>query len=508
VDAAGLSLLFDGDAATFPQTSPRTLVDLNLDQVIAHLFPEPHQDSLRSAFRTPLPNAATVAARLDIFADLDDVALHAELTAFCRTLSAVRTRITSAEEAAESYVWHARAWTAAAMAAYIDAVRRLTRRLHELQLHADALVRLRDYLALYSSTPAFASFAKETDAVLGGMSAVKFGLRIEGERVSVGPAIGGADFASEVRQTLAPFLADQPEAAPPLRDAWSLTQFETRVVWRVVQRDPAPFAALARHCAAHDAFLDPTLAQIAQEAEFFLAVRRLTDQLASEGLPCCYPELVESDQGIVVRDAYDVALALRLGAAVVRNDLSTSEAERQLVVTGANQGGKTTFARMMGQIHHLASIGLPVPAARAVVRLTDQVHTHFEQVEVLADAEGRLVDDLHRLDHILCTATPDSVVVLNELFSSTSHADARDLGRRVLRRLSDLGALTVYVTFVDELAEDGPGTVSLVAQVEDDDAPRRTFRVLRKPANGAAYADALARHHGLGYAQVIDRLSR
>jgi DNA mismatch repair protein MutS len=505
VGGAGLSLLLDRDAATYPQTSARTLVDLNLDQVMARLFPAPHQDALRTAFRTPLPDPAAVNARLDVFRDLDDAELHAEFAAFCRTMAAVRTRVVSAEESAEPYVWQARAWKAAAMAAYVDAVRRLTMRLQELRLHADALVRLRDYLAQYSSTPAFASFASDTDAVLEGLSAVNFGLRIEGERVNVGPAIGGGDFAAEVRENLAPFLADQPQEVPPLRDAWSLTQFETRVVWRVVQREPAPFAALARHCAAHSAFLDPTLAQIAQEAEFFLAVRRLTDPLVDGGLSRCYPELVESDAGTEVQDAYDLALALTIGAAAVRNDVRVSEAERQLVVTGANQGGKTTFARMVGQIHHLASVGVPVPATRAVVRLADQVHTHFEQAEVLADAEGRLVDDLRRLDQILRTATPDSVVVLNELFSSTSHADARDLGRRVLRRLADVGALTVYVTFVDELAEAGPGTVSLVAQVDDDGA-RRTFRVVRQPANGAAYADALARRHGLGYQQVIDRV--
>jgi DNA mismatch repair ATPase MutS len=251
------------------------------------------------------------------------------------------------------------------------------------------------------------------------------------------------------------------------------------------------------------------LARIAEEAEFFIAVRTLTDPLVASGLPRCYPQLADAgaDAGLEVTGAYDLALALTIDpAVVVGNDLTLDAAQRQLVITGANQGGKTTFARTLGQLHHLASIGVPVPAARARLRLTDQVFTHFERGEVLADAEGRLMDDLRRLDIILRAATPASVVILNELFSSTSHADAREMGQRVLQHLADRGALTVFVTFVDELAA-SPAVVSLVAEVDGGEGVRRTFRMLRQPANGAAYAEVLARRYGLGYEQVVQRVT-
>jgi DNA mismatch repair protein MutS len=508
VGAAALSLLFDRDLSTLPQVELRTLADLNLDQVVTTLFPPTKRAALNAVFRTPLPDASAVRSRLDVFIDLDDPALFAEFTAFCRTMGAVQTRVAALATTDARYEWHARTWFVAAMAAYVDAVRRLAGRLHDRSPNSAAFKGLREFLADYCSTPVFEQFALSTNAVLASLADVEFALRIEGERVSVLDPVGGTDFAAEVKDHLAPFL-DEAESAPsPRADTWGLTQFEVRVVRRVIQRRPEPFLALARHCAAYHDFVDPTLARIAEEAEFFLAVRRLMDPLVAGGLPRCYPELVDADAGIDVAGAYDLALALTIEpAAVVGNDLVLDGGQRQVVVTGANQGGKTTFARMLGQLHHLASIGVPVPAARVRLRLADQVLTHFEHGEVLADAEGRLMNDLRRLDVILREATPASIVVLNELFSSTSHSDAREMGQRVLQRLADLGALTIFVTFVDELASADPAIVSLVAEVDGEEGVRRTFRILRQPANGAAYAEVLARRYGLGYEQVLQRMA-
>ena len=393
------------------------------------------------------------------------------------------------------------------MTTYVDAVVGLTQCLQRRHVRSLALTRLRDHLVDYCATPTFQDLASGTARVREALSGVAFGLRIEGERVTVGPALGGEDFAAEVRGVLAPFLPrDEDETAEQRRQHHArITPLEARAVRLVVRQSPEPFQALAAHCARHATFVDPVLLRVADEAEFYLAVRRLTDPLVAEGMPRCYPELVAEDQATTVRDGHDLALALT-GAGVVGNDVVTEGLERQLVVTGANQGGKTTFARMVGQLHHLAAIGMPVPATTAHVRLVDAVHTHFEGPEELADEEGRLVADLRRLDRILRRASPRSVVILNELFSSTSYADARDLGHRVLHHLSEVGALTVFVTFVDELATTGPQTVSLVAQVMDDDSGRRTYRVVRQPPVGVAHADALARRHGLGHDQVVARV--
>lgn len=178
-----------------------------------------------------------------------------------------------------------------------------------------------------------------------------------------------------------------------------------------------------------------------------------------------------------------------------------------IVVTGPNQGGKTTFARMFGQIHFLAGLGLPVPGLRARLFLPDRVFTHFEREEDLATLRGKLEDELVRVHHILEEATADSLVVVNEGLTSATLEDAVFLGTQVMRRLLDKGVICVWVTFVDELASLGEGTVSMVAQVDPDDPAIRTFRVVRQPAEGLAYAIAIARKYRLTYEELKDRVT-
>ena len=158
--------------------------------------------------------------------------------------------------------------------------------------------------------------------------------------------------------------------------------------------------------------------------------------------------------------------------------------------------------------YDLASLGLPVPGRRATVPLPDMILTHFEHGENLADLRGALEDDLVRVREMLRTATSRSLLILNEVFTSTSLHDAVWLSTRVLRQVADLGCRCVCVTFLDELATVTDTTVSLVAQVDPADPATRTFKVIRQPANGEAYAEAIARKHALDRASLTARLPR
>jgi DNA mismatch repair protein MutS len=97
-------------------------------------------------------------------------------------------------------------------------------------------------------------------------------------------------------------------------------------------------------------------------------------------------------------------------------------------------------------------------------------------------------------------------VILNETFASTTVHDARFLGTRLLTKLMRLGTLGVYVTFIDELASLGEQIVSMMSTIVPGSPADRTYQVIRKPADGLAYALAIAEKHDVTYERLRERL--
>ena len=153
-------------------------------------------------------------------------------------------------------------------------------------------------------------------------------------------------------------------------------------------------------------------------------------------------------------------------------------------------------------------MGLPVPAGVCKLPYCSGIHTHFANEEGTEGLEGRLHNEIVRIREMLEDLDNRSVVILNELFTSAPTADALTMSRDLLKRLLSRNAICFYVTHTFEIAFDSDDYVSLVATVVEDGSYRRTYRIVRKRADGAAYANSIVSKYKLDYSHINYRLGR
>jgi len=189
------------------------------------------------------------------------------------------------------------------------------------------------------------------------------------------------------------------------------------------------------------------------ELAFYIGCLNLHDQLTDKGEPTCFPVPVPPDERREsFRGLYDVCLALSLDQRVVGNDLD-ADAKDLMIITGANQGGKSTFLRSLGLAQLLMQCGMFVPAASFSANICDGLFTHYKREEDVTMSSGKLDEELKRLSAIVDAVRTNSLLLFNESFAATNEREGSEIAGQIIAALLEKGIKICFVTHLYELAQ-------------------------------------------------------
>jgi len=483
-------------------------IDLNLDQIVDGITAGKDEYNLKPFFYCPQGDVDEIVYRQEVMQDLENEAVKEVIESFEKDMRTMRQHLAMADKL--FYKYQKERWFLDAVEVYCAAVQSLARNLGRVEARSRGLQAFCDYLDEYVASERFSSLLSQTRKLHGDLDFVHYTIKVSGNRVRVQKYDFEGDYSAEVELTFDKFKQGAvKDYLLKFRSYAEMNHVEAQVLELVARLYPEVFEDLDSFRTRNAGYLDETIAAFDREVQFYITYLDYIALLKRAGLKFCYPGVSNATREIHDFDGFDLALARKLvieGSAVVCNDFSLTGKERIIIVSGPNQGGKTTFSRAFGQMHYLASLGCPVQGREAQLFLFDKLFTHFEKEEDIKNLRGKLEDDLVRIHRVLAEATSNSIIIMNEIFNSTTLKDAVFLGRKVMEKIIGLDLICVCVTFIDELSSMSEKTVSMVSTVDPADTSVRTFHVVRRAADGLAYALSIAEKYHLTYTTLRERI--
>jgi len=228
------------------------------------------------------------------------------------------------------------------------------------------------------------------------------------------------------------------------------------------------------------------------ELAFYVGCLNLRERLTDKGEPTCFPVPVGLDTAALsATGLYDVCLTLNVETRVVGNDLSADN-KRLVFITGANQGGKSTFLRAVGLAHLMMQCGMFVPAGWFRANVSAGVFTHYKREEDPSMQSGKLDEELSRMSDIADRIGPNCILLCNESFAATNEREGSEIARQVVRALVEAGVKVLFVTHLFDLAHGfyrQEIDTALFLRAERQADGRRTFRLVEGEPLPTSYGE-------------------
>ena len=223
------------------------------------------------------------------------------------------------------------------------------------------------------------------------------------------------------------------------------------------------------------------LRMLQTELAFYIGCVNLHERVLEIGAPFSFPATTPlQPHRLSCAELYDASLALSMNRQIVGNDIE-ADGKNLIIVTGANQGGKTTFLRSLGLAQLMMQCGMFAPAARLEASIVDGLFTHFKREEDATMKSGKFDEELSRMNDIANRLTPHASILFNESFAAANEREGSEIARQIVSAVLEGGRRVAFVShqfaFTNAMYESrGDSTLFLRADRREDG--RRTFRLI------------------------------
>lgn len=498
-----INLLFCEEKSVGVIISETTLQDLNIDQIIHAIQEEDPFYQVEDMYRVFPQTKQEERYRRDIFQALKEDLAYEAMNRFSEEMKQVHQ---AAEKEAEiSNGIQKRAWHLNGAFHYCMAVDSLWELVSaEAVAQTKGLKEFGQYLEKYRESETYTDMSSKVYEMEDVFFQNPIVLSIQNNKMYVdwGTTKKRYDnrlksyFAGEKRQCRSPFLGTP-----------QMCELESEIIAMLGKKKPEAFRKLELFYQDYSDFIDETIAKFEKEIQYYRLFLNFMRSMESHGLSFVTP--LEREESVMAASGlYDLALAYRkrrYKSRVVENDFYYGADESFFVVNGPNQGGKTTFARSVGQLVYFAKMGFDVPAKSANVHFYKTILTHFSAEESVLTGKGKLKEELERMKPLMRQTKEAAFVILNELFTTAANYDACIMGKLVLDFFMGKGCRGVYVTHMENLDQISEKIVPMKA-VMDEDAHRRTYKIERGKIASFGYAKDIVERHQLTYGQLKELL--
>lgn len=257
------------------------------------------------------------------------------------------------------------------------------------------------------------------------------------------------------------------------------------------------------------------------QLDFYSGVVRFIESAAARGIELCRPEILPADKRYCeIKGLFDVAFYKRISAInhdktgdklIVRNDIIFDDSARFYILTGANNGGKTTFVRAVGICQLLSQAGLYAPARECKISLCDYIYTNFPKEEEVGINSSRFTTEIKEFKEISKTITNQSLLLMNESIQSTTPKECVEIASELVKIFAIIGARGVFATHLTDIArmcdeinkdKDIRSKLLSIVMAADEETGERKYKIVKGLPTEHSFAKTVFDKYGIDISYI------